>query len=61
MESGCGWGWGGGVVVTFPFRHSPGHDLLFTRDARNSLCLLGDGRKTGRAGTGQRVFAVGQL
>lgn len=36
--------WSG--VRSFPFRHSPGHDLLFTRDARNSLCLLGDGRKT---------------
>lgn len=33
-------------VVLFPCRHSPGHDLLFTRDARNSLCLLGAGRKT---------------
>lgn len=37
---------GRGGVGLFPFRHSPGHDLLFTRDARNSLCLLGDGRKT---------------
>lgn len=33
-------------VGSFPCRHSPGHDLLFTRDARNSLCLLGAGRKT---------------
>lgn len=42
-------------VGTFPFRHSPGHDLLFTRDARNSLCLLGDGQKTGPGWVGGNV------